>query len=113
MKPIAGLLNQKIVIYRYEDVPNDSGGTDPQEVEYWATSAEVKFLRASKTLEANQEKLKPVATFKVRYRNDKEVIPDMILKWRNEVFTVVDVEIDYVYKQQITIKGIANATPIR
>ena len=113
MKQVAGLINQSISIYKYIDVANDSGGTDPMEVVYWSTSAEVKMLKASRNLESNQEKLKPVAIFKVRYRNDKFLIADMNIKWRGEIFTIIDCEIDYVYKDYLIIRATSGKAPVR
>lgn len=110
-KKVAGLINQKITIYRFEDVKNSSGGSDPFESVYWETSAEVRLLKASSKLEDNQTKLNPVAIFKLRYRDDKTVIPDMILYWRGQKFEVIDVEIDYVYKEYINIKAKSGELP--
>lgn len=112
-KLIAGLINQKISIKRYEDVENDNGGTSPNEVDYWNTSAEVTYLEASKRLEANQEKLKPVVIFKIRYRNDKTVIADMNIHWRGQVFSVLNAKPDYVNKEYLIIRAIAGKAPVR
>ena len=110
-KFVAGLINQKITIYHYEDIANDSAGTLPNLVPYWETNSEVKILKASRVLEANQEKLKPVVIFKIRYRTDKSVIADMSIKWRGEMFSVIDTEVDYVYKEYVNITAIANKMP--
>jgi len=113
MKQVSGLLNQRIEIFKYEDVSDGAGGVTPQEVLYWSTSAEITQLKASRNLEANQERLKPVVKFKVRYRDDKFVIEDMIIKWRGEVFRVNQATPDYVYKEYLEILAIATTLPTR
>lgn len=112
-KQIAGLLNQKIEIYSYESIDDGAGGSSGGEVLYWATSANVLQLTASRTLEANQERLKSVFTFTVRFRKDKFIIEDMIVKWRGETFRVNQVEPDFIYKDYLKITAIATTLPIR
>lgn len=110
-KQIAGLLNQKIEIYSYADIEDGAGGSNPIEVLYWATSAEVFQLKASRTLEANQERLKPIFTFTVRYRDDKFVNEDMIIKWRRKSFRINQAEPDFIYKEFLTITCIGQDLP--
>lgn len=110
-KQVAGLLNQRIEIFKYEDQPDGSGGSVPVEVIYWSTSATVLQLKASRSLEANQERLKPVFKFEVRYRDDKFVIEDMVIKWRGETFRINQAEVDYVYRSKVVITAIADALP--
>jgi len=109
----SGFLNQRIEIFKYEDVSDGAGGVTPQEVLYWSTSAEVRQLKASRNLEANQERLKPVVKFKVRYRDDKFVVEDMIIKWRGEVFRVNQAIPDFIYKEFLEILAIATTLPTR
>lgn len=111
MKQVSGLINQRIEILKYEDQPDGSGGSIPVEVTYWSTSATVLQLKASRSLEANQERLKPVFKFEVRYRDDKFVIEDMVIKWRGETFRINQAEPDYVYRSKLVITAIANALP--
>lgn len=113
MKQVTGLLNQKIEIYKYEDQENESGGVYPVEVLYWTTSCEVRELKASRSLEANQERLKPVFDFIVRYRKDKFVVEDMIVKWRGQSFRVNSASPDYVYKEKLSIRAIGQDLPLR
>jgi len=82
-----------------------------QRVLYWATSANVRSLKAGRNLEANQERLKSVFDFEVRYRDDKFVIADMQIEWRGQVFTINQAEPDYVYKEKLIIRAIANDPP--
>lgn len=113
MKQNSGLLNQRIEIFKYEDQPDGSGGSIPMEVIYWSTSATVLQLKASRSLEANQELLKPVFKFEVRYRDDKFVIEDMIIKWRSETFRINQAEPDYVYRSKLVITAVAQDLPKR
>lgn len=113
MKQASGFLNQRIEIFKYQDIPDGSGGVTPVEVLYWSTNAEVNQVKASRTLEANQEHLKPVVKFKVRYRNDKFVIEDMIVKWRGQDFRVNQAEPDFVYKEYLIITAISETLPVR
>lgn len=112
-KQDAGLLNQKIEIFKYEDASDQSGGVYPVEASYWITTAKVIQLKASRSLEANQERLKPVFKFEVRYRDDKFVIEDMIVKWRGQRFRVNIAEPDYVYLEKLIITAIAEKLPQR
>lgn len=113
MKQVSGLINQRIEIYKYDDVPDGAGGVIPGEVLYWSTSATVLQLKASRSLEANQERLKPVFKFEVRYRDDKFVIEDMVVKWRGETFRVNQAEPDYVFREKLIITAIAVQLPQR
>lgn len=112
-KQIAGLLNQKIEIYKYEDISDGAGGSNPVELLYWSTSAQIEYLQSSRNLEANQERLKPVVDFKVRYRDDKFVIEDMIIKWRGQDFRVNQAQPDFVNKEYLIIRAISNELPQR
>lgn len=112
-KLITGLLNQKITIVKFEDVDDGAGGSIPVEVDYWETSAEVKQLKASRQLQANQETLKPAFSFTVRYRNDKFIDVDMQLKWRGQQFAIQSAEPDFVYRDKMVIIGMAIELPKR
>lgn len=112
-KQVSGLINQRIEIYKYDDVPDGAGGVIPGEVLYWATSCSVQQLKASRSLEANQERLKPVFKFEARYRDDKFVIEDMIIKWRGETFRINQAEPDYVYRSKLVITAVAQDLPKR
>lgn len=113
MKPISGLLNQKIEIYRFEDIDDGAGGSIAQRVLYWATSANVMQLKAGRNLQANQERLNPVFTFEVRYRDDRFVIADMDILWRGVYYRISQAEPDFVYKQNIIITAVALDLPLR
>ena len=113
MKPISGLLNQKIEIYKFEDTDDGAGGSYPAPVLYWYTSACVIQLKAGRNLQASQERLNPVFKFEVRYRNDKFVIADMQILWRGVYYTINQAEPDFVYKEKLIITAIALDLPLR
>lgn len=108
----SGQLNQRIEIYRYENVDDGAGGTYPSEVLCWSTSAKVTPLSSYQTLQANQEDLKDGFSFMVRYRVDKTITPEMVIKYRGGYLKIVSAPVDYVYKQYVTFKAIWNERPI-
>jgi len=108
-----GRLNQNIRFVRFEDTDDGAGGSYPVESTYWETSAEVKEIKAVKDLMALQEVLKSMISITVRYRDDKSIISDMQLYWRGQLFTVVRVEVDYIYKRFITVIAKASEMPDR
>jgi SPP1 family predicted phage head-tail adaptor len=110
---IAGLINQKIDIVKFEDTDDGAGSSYPVEVSYWETSAVVKPMKARRTLQANQEELKPAFMFEVRIRDDKFLKVDMQVKWRGQYFAIQSAEPDYVYKNNIVIIGRAIQLPVR
>ena len=75
---------RKIQLFKADEVPDGYGGFIPGETLYWEPYAEVMPLKAKRDLEANQAVLKGGYIFKVRYRPDKEVTTDLILKYRGE-----------------------------
>lgn len=105
---ITGLINQKIEIYANSSSPDGYGGTNPSNTLYWATNAEVKQLRSTRTQEANQSPLLAVFSFTVRYRNDKEIQNDMLLKWRGSWFIVQGYTPDVVYQEYVKFDAIAS-----
>lgn len=113
MKQISGLQNQIVRLATYSNEDDGAGGNTYVEVIFWETTAKVIQLKANRTLESNQEKLKPVFKFEVRFRNDKVIIEDMIVKWRGQGFKIISVEPDFVFKQKIVFTAVANLVPQR
>jgi len=113
MNTPTGLINQKIEIYSDQDVANDSGGVDPVLALYWATSAKVEQLSAGREIQANQEFIKPTIRFTVRDRIDKNVLPDMQVKYRNSMFIITSAIPDLVYNQELVIVAVSISTPTR
>lgn len=110
---IAGLINQKIDIIKFQDTDDGAGGSYPVEVSYWGTYAKVTPIKASRNLQANQEELKPAFMFEVRFRDDKFLNVDMQVKWRGQYFTIQSAEPDFIYKTKIVIIGRAVQLPVR
>lgn len=113
MKQVSGLINQRVRLATYSNEDDGAGGNTYTEAIFWETSATVIQLKANRTLESNQEKLKPVFKFEVRFRDDKVIIEDMIVKWRGKDFKIISVEPDFVFKQRITFTAISNSVPER
>lgn len=109
----SGELNQKIEIYLSKDIDDGSAGTIPGLELYWSTSAKVEQLRSRRDLQANQEVLKPMTMFTVRDRNDKNIYPDMQLKYRGQYYTINRSEPDFTYVEYLVITAHANANPER
>lgn len=107
MSLVSGFINQRIEIYSASNIPNEYGGVDPGNTLYWATNAKVKQLRSSRTLEANQSPLLAVFSFEVRYRNDKEIQNNMLLKWRGSFFIIQGYIPDVVYQTYVKFDAIA------
>lgn len=105
MKIESGRLNQKITFVQYDDDDDGAGGSVSEESVYWATSAMVKQLSSGKDLQANQETLKPVFEFTVRFRKDKSLNVGNKLKWRGQLFEITFLEPDFVYKEYLKIKA--------
>lgn len=109
MSSLSGFINQKIIIKTANDVDDGAGGTVPEEIVYWETNASVKKLSAGKRLESNQESLKPVWRFEIRYRDDKNLQHNMSIMWRGVRYAIVNIdEIDYVYKRFISFTATAS-----
>lgn len=96
-----GFLNQKVLIYQNDPIPNMYGGTDPNNTVYWETFAEITQLQSNRGLEANQAQLKMVFSFKIRYRRDKNIQNDMLLYWRGCWFTIQGYMPDVVYNEYV------------
>lgn len=88
------------------------GGTIPQEILYWSTYAKVEPLKSNQRLEANQEMLKDGFSFLVRYRNDKTIRPEMVIKYRGGRLKITSAPEDYVYKTWIKFTAIWDNRPI-
>lgn len=109
--PATGELNQRIKIMVNADIDDVAGGTIPGETTYWETSAKASVLKSQRTAQANQEALKPSASFIVRNRDDKFINEAMVLIWRGERFNILSAEPDYVYKEWLVITAKSVALP--
>lgn len=103
MKLHSGLLNQKIGIYNQVNTDDGYGGAISEDVLYWQTSASVEPIRSQRSIQANQEQLKPSYMFTLRNRNDKFLTSGMTVLWRGERWTIVSAEVDFTYKTYLRI----------
>lgn len=101
-----GLLDQKIEIYRNDSQPDNYGGSTPGQALYWSTNAKVKQLRTRRTTEANQSPLLQVFSFEIRYRTDRDIRNDDMIKWRNNFFTIVGYVPDVVNREYVKFDAV-------
>lgn len=99
-------LSQKIVIYQNAQIADGYGGTIPNNTIYWETSAKVEQLRSSRTQEANQSPMKQVFSFMIRYRNDKQIQNDMLLKWRGQFYIIQGYEPDVIFQKYVKFDAV-------
>lgn len=110
MKIASSLINQRIEIYRDEDIPNSSGGMIPNTVLYWATNARVEQLSRSRDTGQDSEIYKPSYRFTINDRIDKTVLPNMLIKYRDAWFTITDYQPSLVYNEQAVINAVSSST---
>lgn len=100
---------ERITIWRNQSVQVPGGGmSEPVEVLYWDTWAQVKPIKAKRTLDAFQVELKGGFELKVRYRKDKEVTKDMTVKFRGKNLVVHSVINEGEMDTELTIIGMRN-----
>lgn len=102
----SGDLSQRIAIYENNQVSDGYGGTIPNDAVYWSTFAKVEQLRSSRTQEANQSPMKQVFSFTVRYRNDKQIQNDMLLKWRNQYYIIQGYVPDVIFQKYVRFDAV-------
>lgn len=103
---VSGWNNQYIDILGADNIPNEYGGSDPNTSPYWSTYAKVKSVRTYRTNSAGVSELIMAYEFVVRYRNDKNLQNNMVLKWRGCFFTIFDYNPDVVYQDFVTFRAI-------
>lgn len=97
----SGDLTQRIAIYLNAQIDDGYGGTIPNDTVYWETFAKVEQLRSSRTQEANQSPMKQIFSFTIRYRNDKQIENDMLLKWRGQYYIISGYVPDVVFQKYV------------
>ena len=106
---ITSQLNQRISFYRLVNTSDGAGGSYPLPVIYWAdTYASVKDKAQKRTNEAGNLILENGIEFTLRFRGDKTVLVNDILKYRRQSFIIRSVELDYVSKVQIVVFAVSN-----
>ena len=103
---VSGYLNQYIEIMSSNNISLPAGGSDPNNEVYWATHAEVSQVKAYRNQEGFQSNIEFAYKFKVRYRNDKNLKNDMLLRWRGVYFTIFDYDPDVRYQDYVYFKGV-------
>jgi SPP1 family predicted phage head-tail adaptor len=106
---ITGKLNQRISFYRLQNVQDDAGGNYPEPVIYWEnTYAHVKDKTSRRSTQAGEIVLEDGLEFTLRFRTDKTVLPDDILKYRRKAYIVRSVFPDDVYKNYLKVFAVSN-----
>lgn len=104
----SGWVNQHIDILGADNIPNEYGGSDPNTSVYWSTYAKVRQVKAFRGSSGGVSEVVFAYEFTIRYRDDKNLQNDMILKWRNVYFTIFDYNPDVVYQDYVVFKAIQN-----
>jgi SPP1 family predicted phage head-tail adaptor len=102
----SGDLSQRIAIYENNQISDGYGGTIPNDTVYWSTFAKVIQLGSSRTQEANQSPMKQVFNFTIRYRNDKQIQNDMLLKWRNQYYIIQGYVPDVIFQKYVRFDAV-------
>ena len=113
MKTPSGLINQKIEIYSDQDTPNSSGGVNPNSALYWATTAKTKPVTVRRQDQMGVTIFEAAMQFEVRDRIDKNVLENMLLKYRDAWYTIVSAIPDYVYNEMLIINAVTSTPPLR
>lgn len=95
-------LSDQIKIYDHVLTPDGYGGTTQEDVLYWTTYADIRPLKSSNRLEANQQDLIQVYRVTIRYRNDKEIKKSMTVEWKDKIFVNPTVIEDLSYGEYVT-----------
>ena len=100
-----GLINQRIEIYSIASTDDGHGGSIPEREVYWETNAEVDQKSVRRQDEGSNIHFDPIWKFKIRYRNDKNVVKDMLIKWRDSWFVVDTYFPDVVYQEYMIVSA--------
>lgn len=105
--PKSADLTDEIKIYSQIIQDDGYGGGISVRSLYWSTYAEVRPLKPSHFLQANQEELFNVYRVTIRYRDDKELLKDMQVVWKGKQFVILPLQPDLTYYEYVTfdIKG--------
>lgn len=99
-----GYQNQKIEILSSDSTPLPAGGSDPGVSVYWDTSAQIRRLGDYRNSQGNVSEIQFQYEVKVRYRDDKNIQNNMILKWRGAYWVIFGYDPDLVYQDYIVFK---------
>lgn len=100
--PKSADLTDEIKIYSQTIQDDGYGGGISVRSLYWSTYAEVKPLKPSHFLQANQEELFNVYRVSIRYRSDKTLLKDMQVVWKGMQFVILPLQPDLTYYEYVT-----------
>lgn len=98
---ITGYQNQYIEIMDSQNVKLPAGGTDPNNTVYWATNAHIVRNRDFRSFEGHVSQIELSYKATVRYRNDKNITNNMLLKWRGVYWTIFGYNPDVIYQDYV------------
>lgn len=81
-------MREIIAIHSHTTAEDGAGGLDATEVQLLKTYAYVRYLRSSRTAEANQAALQQVIEVKIWKRLDFTPAVGQIIKWQGKSFAV-------------------------
>ena len=99
----SGAINQRIQIYLISSTDDGYGGSFPNRSVYWETNADVEQKTVRRVDEGSQIHFDPIWKFKIRYRNDKNILNDMLVNWRGSWFVIQNYIPDVVYQQYMVL----------
>lgn len=106
---ITGKLNQRISFYRMQNVSDGAGGNYPEPVIYWEnTYANVLDKSSRRQTQSGDLVLEDGLEFTLRFREDKTVQVDDIIKYRRKAYIVRSVFPDDVYKVHLKVFAVSN-----
>lgn len=100
--PKSADLTDEIEIYSQTIQDDGYGGGISVRTLYWSTYAEVRPLKPSHFLQANQEELFNVYRVTIRYRSDKTLLKDMQVVWKGKQFVILPLQPDLTYYEYVT-----------
>ncbi len=110
---ITSELNQRISFYAMQNISDGAGGSYANPVLYWEnTYAKVeKFklrINFQKSTQQGDSYIEDALRFTVRYRADKEVLVNHIIKYRRKQYIVQSVAADDTFKTDLIIIATSN-----
>lgn len=98
---ITGYQNQRIEIMNSQNTKLPAGGSDPNNTVYWETNAHITRNRDFRTSEGHVTDIELSYRVSVRYRNDKNINNNMLLKWRGIYWVIYGYNPDVIYQDYV------------
>lgn len=86
-----GELNKRISIVIISTVQNDNGFEVEQETIYFKPFAKVQNMSGTQMYKAGALYDKSITRFVIRYRRDKELKTTMRIRYKNDLFQIIDI----------------------